>query len=840
MADLDYTVGINTAIAERNLANLQKSVGGLNDTFVRLKSTLATISLGAIITQAIKFADSVQDLADATDLSTAAIIGFGAAVAQNGGSVDGAQKGIAKLVAEIDDAANSAGASREAFKDVGVSLNDLRTKSTQDIFKQVIAGLAGIDDSATKSRLAAILLNKEMKGVNFKGVGADFGGNTASAEKYASATKAAAEANDKLASAVATFQLKLVAALEPINKFIAGIDPKSIEVFADRLIKVGVALSGLFIIGKVATMIESFIIMSRAASASTLSMAAAAGGAASIFPMFALGLKQIGQAFNISTAATVASYTGFSMLGIMFKSLVTGFLRMIPFIGTAIVAFQLLDGVFEKIMGRSIYEYLQEVAKGLGLIKQTSGEADKAAADHIANMKEIEAENEKARQAAVRGQEAIAKFQAEIAKANLESKQNLEIQGQALSNLGFRLSHERSLIGLTEDQKELSQQLYDLDDQRFNKMSEYARAVKKLQQEQSLTKDEEQNKLLGARIGILKAEAKESDAQALRHKEGIKDQIVALQSARMVEKARLQDIENINKAIEDQISRQQQLGDVIRGINDKRVDLRFGESLKGKSPLEKQIAQIKEDARKAALEAGRAFSAGFDSEEGLTAEKAKELSAGLDQIAQGYKDITDAQISALGVSTVLFQEFADVQLTAIGKIQEEIKSGLIGAWDEYKNKAIDTAGQIKDSFGNFTQGMEDAFVKFVQTGKLSFADLANSVIADLARIAFKKAVIGMAGLFGFAAGGPVMAGTPIVVGERGPELFVPQSAGKIVPNNQLGGGGTGGEYGRGQTAVTYNIQAVDAQSFRSLVARDPSFIYAVTEQGRRSQPTRSR
>jgi len=46
--------------------------------------------------------------------------------------------------------------------------------------------------------------------------------------------------------------------------------------------------------------------------------------------------------------------------------------------------------------------------------------------------------------------------------------------------------------------------------------------------------------------------------------------------------------------------------------------------------------------------------------------------------------------------------------------------------------------------------------------------------------------------------------------------------------------------GGGVTNVTYNIQAVDASSFRSLVARDPEFIFNVTEQGRRSLPTRSR
>jgi hypothetical protein len=38
-----------------------------------------------------------------------------------------------------------------------------------------------------------------------------------------------------------------------------------------------------------------------------------------------------------------------------------------------------------------------------------------------------------------------------------------------------------------------------------------------------------------------------------------------------------------------------------------------------------------------------------------------------------------------------------------------------------------------------------------------------------------------------AAGGPVSSGSPYIVGEQGPELFVPSSSGSIVPNNKLGG-----------------------------------------------------
>lgn len=40
-----------------------------------------------------------------------------------------------------------------------------------------------------------------------------------------------------------------------------------------------------------------------------------------------------------------------------------------------------------------------------------------------------------------------------------------------------------------------------------------------------------------------------------------------------------------------------------------------------------------------------------------------------------------------------------------------------------------------------------------------------------------------------ASGGPVMAGSPYIVGEQGPELFMPQTSGSIIPNGSFGGGG---------------------------------------------------
>jgi phage-related protein len=45
---------------------------------------------------------------------------------------------------------------------------------------------------------------------------------------------------------------------------------------------------------------------------------------------------------------------------------------------------------------------------------------------------------------------------------------------------------------------------------------------------------------------------------------------------------------------------------------------------------------------------------------------------------------------------------------------------------------------------------------------------------------------------GKAKGGPVTGNRPYIIGEVGPELFVPNSSGRIIPNNQLAGAGAGG------------------------------------------------
>ena len=82
----------------------------------------------------------------------------------------------------------------------------------------------------------------------------------------------------------------------------------------------------------------------------------------------------------------------------------------------------------------------------------------------------------------------------------------------------------------------------------------------------------------------------------------------------------------------------------------------------------------------------------------------------------------------------------------------------------------------------------------------------------------------------FAKGGAVSKGKPVVVGERGPELFVPNSTGQIQQNAR----GTGG----GSVNVNFNIEAIDSSSFNNVLVENRGIITsiinnALNEKGRR-------
>ena len=108
-------------------------------------------------------------------------------------------------------------------------------------------------------------------------------------------------------------------------------------------------------------------------------------------------------------------------------------------------------------------------------------------------------------------------------------------------------------------------------------------------------------------------------------------------------------------------------------------------------------------------------------------------------------------------------------------------------------KGIKTAfEQIGDSIAT---GISDALVGAIN-GTRSLGEAAKSIVNDLANSLLRLGIntllkstgIGIfSNLPGFANGGRPPVGKPSIVGERGPELFVPSTAGTVIPNNVMGG-----------------------------------------------------
>ena len=182
------------------------------------------------------------------------------------------------------------------------------------------------------------------------------------------------------------------------------------------------------------------------------------------------------------------------------------------------------------------------------------------------------------------------------------------------------------------------------------------------------------------------------------------------------------------------------------------------------------------------------------------------------------------------------------------------ETGVTKALNNYIDTVTNAAAQSERLFTNAFKGMEDALVSFVQTGKLDFKSLANSIIADLIRIQIQNSIMkplaqatsgmSLSGMFSSAGnflsdlfkadGGPVAGGQPYIVGEQGPEWFVPNGAGTIVPNGKSPStpGGNDGSTATAQAPININfsVRAMDARSFQSAMVQNKAVVVGIVNQ----------
>jgi lambda family phage tail tape measure protein len=186
------------------------------------------------------------------------------------------------------------------------------------------------------------------------------------------------------------------------------------------------------------------------------------------------------------------------------------------------------------------------------------------------------------------------------------------------------------------------------------------------------------------------------------------------------------------------------------------------------------------------------------------------LYKGMEGFEEGEEQRLRNEIEFLKAKGKQLKEISDIDETDRTR-QRSFSTGWQESFKQYENDAGNASKNAETLFSAASKGMEDSMAKFAQTGKLSFSGMATSILADIARIASRRAISSIFSLFS-ADGNVFDSGTVLksadgnvfdtptmhsysgglgMLGEAGPEAVMPlqrTASGKLGVISQGGGG----------------------------------------------------
>jgi lambda family phage tail tape measure protein len=738
MADLDYTIGVRTDQAERNIDRLKKSVGGLGAEFTKFRNVIGGLAIGGLITNTIRWADSIQDVSDSTGIATATILGFGQAVAEAGGTSEGANNALVKFNQTLGEAQQGSKSAQTAFANLGITVDELKSLSSEAIFSKTLAGLRDINSLSRQAAASADLFGKTLKGVDLRGVATNTGVYAESNVEVAKSVKSAADAQQNLEKLFNQFQKTLLDLLRPISELVGNINTASDT--TQRWVRVIVYLTAAIaafvlilnpvarVIGAVIAAIRSLYAIFRTAQGGVYTFSEALKKIATGAPETIKALKNLRNIIKVNAEA-VKEFNAIRIIAQAFQRLSAaakeaGAVLFKVFGGATVALFayfkdeadELIEK-FQKFLG------LREKIKPIPYDQGGPQGGRRVSPEVLADIAQERAARERAAKEEM------------MLKASVITKQRQDAFAAMNEQLG--MDAERAYYADRQNEKTEYQR---------NLMEDIALLNQTIFQETGLKQLAQQNELIGlfGREYEAKAEILAIDAERENTMNEIYAKLRSLGTA-----ATQEDIDRANQEIE-----------LAKYVADERLKI-----------FQDRVA--KETAIEQSAVAG--------------------VKAALQEITQAVTPFNVAQES----TRTLFD------------------------------------------------GMKQGITDFATTGKLNFKTFALSLIRDLlmvqAQAAFTQ-LFGMGGNFlaslfggGKAAGGPVKGNTAYVVGEKGPELFVPKGAGTIVPNNKMNSG-SGQAAPANNTYNTYNISAIDSQSVAQFFAQNRKMALGAVEMAKRELP----
>lgn len=369
-----------------------------------------------------------------------------------------------------------------------------------------------------------------------------------------------------------------------------------------------------------------------------------------------------------------------------------------------------------------------------------------------------------------------------------------------VNDLKRAVAEETALVGLSEQQANVQRELNSFH-------TRYLQAIRPLQEQvtelriKDTVESRAQADEIERQIGLI-TNLYNEELTGLRQSLELREQLNQQEEARLLLLNNRRDLE-------------QSLRDLERESQQALEDLNL-------NPFERQLADINRQVDETLVNSIRNIK--------------KEWENGLITSEQYIAEIQKLEAEAAKTEAILVEN-----ATRAREMQRSFAFGWKAAFENYVEEATNAAKAAERIFTKVTQGMEDSIVNFAKTGKFEFRNFVADILETLLRAQIQQLIAksfamplggggnilsGLGNLFSgfFANGGTIPAGTFGVVGEKGPEL--------------ISGPATVTPFSGQATQVVYNINAVDAPSFKSMIARDPGFIHAVAQQGARKVPVR--
>ena len=707
----------------------KKSFSSLDDSLKTLAGSLLSIYAAKQLMQWAEWANNIDMTAKAVGLTTGEMLGLQAAVMQAGGTALAASRGIEMFYMKLDQARQGGLMQQEAFKRIGISLEDLRRLDDQALFKLTIEQLAKLPASAERNRIEVELLSRSFRGIPLPQINEQLDKTKGSFDAFGPVLEDAGKAYRMLEQDIQNFKLAILSILQPITQaFGSGaISVRQFQIALEGILAV-LTLMGLARLPVMLLAVgEAFLAIAKAVETATIALRAF-----SVAEALAINATGLGALLNVAgKLAAGAVVLGATWLG--------------------------LDAIMQKA---------NETNKESAAISKEKADADKK----LQNSQTFDA---------------TAKMTAMITQQTKAFKENVQAQID-------KIKSQTSTIGMGEEDKAKMEEEVKI-------REEFERKIRELNVKLAEAKAAGPAQEIYFQQGALKKAIADLTAAEAGYVKQAGDAALAKAKGNSLDQLSLmlkEDLIKIDKTIKDiEISTSE-----LTMTND-----------------EKKIANIQKQTNeyiKQATEKRRAQLGTNATDEELAQD------AALQKVIAGIKAKQEETVAATKKEI---------------EVSREWSTGWNQAFKQYVEDATNASQEAKRVFDTATKGMEDMLVNFFHTGQLGWQSFLQTMVDELLRSQIRQLMAktfsgigsggsGFGSLLGFADGGIIPTNGPVLVGERGPEIISGAKGMNVTPNGAMGG------------SVTYNINAVDAMSFKQMLAADPTFLYAVSEQGRRRVP----